>query len=294
MSLIINTWRDPYDSGFSLTRPKQIEINEGITVLVGCNGAGKTTLLMNIGDELKKQNIAYHKYDNLSRDNKVSLFDKDAMHLYILKSQSSEGEGIKIELNNQSTLYKEFLKTGEYNDRSNRLRKMLRESEEDEIINEKIRVLLYDATDSGLSIDNIIELKSTFKSMIKYSKSIGIELYIIISANEYELCRNSNCFDVNKGKYITFDNYDSYRNFIIKSRELKEKRIEKQSKWRDKQREKELEKLEKLKITYYIKKKELENKKEVSMYKKYNIKRPLEDFLSKARFLTEEEKKIEW
>jgi hypothetical protein len=182
---------------------------------------------MNIEDELKNKIIAYHKYDNLSRDNKVSLFYRDTMHLYILKSQSSEGEGIKINLNNQSILYKEFLKTGEYNDNSNRFRKILRGSEETEIVNEKIRVLLYDVTDSGLSIDNIIELKSMFKSMIKYSKSIGIELYIIISANEYELCRNSNCFDVNKGKYITFDNYDSYRNFIINSRELKEKRIEK-------------------------------------------------------------------
>lgn len=29
------TWRDPYDSGFSTCRRKEIEINPGVTVLVG-------------------------------------------------------------------------------------------------------------------------------------------------------------------------------------------------------------------------------------------------------------------
>ena len=62
---IINTWRDPYDEGFFICRPKQITIKSGLTVLVGCNGAGKTTLLHNIRDELKKENIPYHLYDNL-------------------------------------------------------------------------------------------------------------------------------------------------------------------------------------------------------------------------------------
>lgn len=37
MSRIIKTWRDPYDAGFSTCRKKQIEIQQGLTVLVGCN-----------------------------------------------------------------------------------------------------------------------------------------------------------------------------------------------------------------------------------------------------------------
>lgn len=52
---IINTWRDPYDEGFSTCRLKQVTIKSGLTVLVGCNGAGKTTLLQNIKSELKKE-----------------------------------------------------------------------------------------------------------------------------------------------------------------------------------------------------------------------------------------------
>lgn len=55
---VINTWRDPYDEGFSTCRPKQITIKSGLTILVGCNGSGKTTLLHNIQSELKKK--IYH------------------------------------------------------------------------------------------------------------------------------------------------------------------------------------------------------------------------------------------
>lgn len=64
MSRIINTWRDPYDAGFSTCRKKQIEINPGVTVLVGCNGSGKTTLLHNIKECVKKENIPVFYYDN--------------------------------------------------------------------------------------------------------------------------------------------------------------------------------------------------------------------------------------
>lgn len=38
---------------------KNIEIQPGITVLVGCNGAGKSTLIHAMQDELKKNNIEY-------------------------------------------------------------------------------------------------------------------------------------------------------------------------------------------------------------------------------------------
>ena len=62
----IETWRNPYDNGFSITRLKNITIKSGLTVLVGCNGAGKTTLIKNIAEQLKKENIPYYAFDNLS------------------------------------------------------------------------------------------------------------------------------------------------------------------------------------------------------------------------------------
>ena len=69
----IETWRNPYDNGFSITRLKNITIKSGLTVLVGWNGAGKTTLIKNIAEQLKKENIPYYVFDNLSSGDKKSV-----------------------------------------------------------------------------------------------------------------------------------------------------------------------------------------------------------------------------
>ena len=55
----------------------------------------------------------------------------------------------------------------------------------------------------------------------------GYELYIIVSANEYELANGEECFDVMNGKYIRFTDYDDFKKFIIRSREKKDKRYKK-------------------------------------------------------------------
>ena len=47
---------------------------------------------------------------------------------------------------------------------------------------------------------------------------------IVVSANEYEMARGENCFDVYNGKYIKFKDYEEYRQFILDSKEIKEKR----------------------------------------------------------------------
>lgn len=256
MSIKINTWRDPYDAGFNTIKPRQIEIHPGLTVLVGCNGAGKTTLLFNIKEKLKEQNIPVHSFDNL-QDGGIGAggslcvgykeFDGDDIELGALLVSASEGETIKINIKRQSTLYKEFINTGYFKDRFYKFNKAFFDKLHEDITDNR-RVLLFDATDSGMSIDAVCELKIFFKSFIDYAKENGIELYVIISANEYELARNEQCFDVNEGKYLTFSDYEDYRNFIIKSRQKKEKRMDKQIVWNEKQKQKELLKYEQLKL----------------------------------------------
>lgn len=254
MSIKIKTWRDPYDYGFTPTKPKEIELNSGLTVLVGCNGAGKTTLLNNIKDELYKEKIPVYKYDNLSEGHDTMGFllsgyteiEGDSLGLGALMFSSSEGETIKLNVGRHSSLYKEFLKTGHFKNRRYKF-SLLFDEEKEKDVESNIRVFLFDATDSGLSIDSIIEIKTMFDDILADSKKNGLETYIIISANEYELCRNSNCFDVNEGKYITFEDYEDYRKFIINSRAKKEKRIEKQLQWVEKKKVKEEADYKKLK-----------------------------------------------
>lgn len=81
-----------------------------------------------------------------------------------------------------------------------------------------------DAVDSGLSVDNIVDVKDLlFKTILEYN--YGNDIYIVISANEYEMARGEQCFDVYNGKYVTFNDYEEYRNMILERKEWKEERV---------------------------------------------------------------------
>lgn len=225
----IKTWRNPYDNGFSTTRLKNITIKSGVTVLVGCNGAGKTTLIKNITEQLKKENTPYRIFDNLSSGGKKSVSEmmyNNNIEKVALMFSSSEGENIDNNICNILEKARYFIETGDSNIyETNKFLNFFRDINQDEepiISNE--RWFLFDAIDSGYSIDNIVELKETFNLMISDSKKMNKDLYIIVSANSYEMADNENCLDVMSGKYIRFKDYDEYKKFIIKSRKRKEKR----------------------------------------------------------------------
>ena len=225
----IETWRNPYDNGFSITRLKNITIKSGLTVLVGCNGAGKTTLIKNIAEQLKKENIPYYVFDNLSSGDKKSvskMMYNNNIEKAALMLSSSEGENINNNICDILEKARYFIETGDSDVyETNELKKIFKNTNQDEkLITSNERWFLFDAIDSGYSIDNIIELKEVFNLMILDSKKINKDLYIVVPANSYEMANNENCFDVMSGKYIRFKDYDEYKKFIIKSRKRKEKR----------------------------------------------------------------------
>ena len=117
--------------------------------------------------------------------------------------------------------FRNFIATGKF---KNKIDFSFLRNKEEELPMSNERWLFFDATDSGLSIDAVNELKSLFNVMIKNAEENGIDLYIIISANEYELAREENCFNVSYGTYIKFKDYEDYRSFILKTREIKNKR----------------------------------------------------------------------
>lgn len=227
---IINTWRDPYDEGFSTCRLKQITIKSGLTVLVGCNGAGKTTLLQNIQSELKKENIPCHFFDNLhdggSASKSMAAFEEN-WEFVATSMCSSEGENINMNIGSLAKKLKEFMVTGRISDRFSRIGDAFARfsgEKEYEVPGSKERWLLLDAIDSGFSIDNVVETKDFFKMVIKDFQNHGYELYVVAAANEYELASGEECFDVMNGKYVRFKDYDDFKKFILRSREKKDRR----------------------------------------------------------------------
>lgn len=229
MSRIIKMWRDPYDAGFSTCRRKEVEFQTGVTVLVGCNGAGKSTMLHNVKDKLKKENIPVFFFDN-EKDGGSSSIGEALFYGNIdfgaTAMCSSEGENISMNLGKCASKWRKFLQTGDNGDRFNSLAKTITkingETEEKDVLNE--RWILLDAMDSGFSIDNVIEMKDLFSLVLEDAKKLEVDLYIVISSNEYELAHESNCMDVTEGKYMTFENYENYKKFILHTRKKKEKR----------------------------------------------------------------------
>lgn len=196
---------DPLDSGYNVFSKRKFAIETGVTVLIGCNGSGKSTMLKVIKSELEEIGIPFIYYDNYKNGGshaRNDAFFRNDFSFVGASMCSSEGENINMNIN---------IIAGKISDA---IFNIYRDSSE-------IWILL-DAVDSGLSIDNIIELKEFFDAIINTAPDKDI--YIVVSANEYELAQGQKCFDVQNCKYRCIRTYSEYRNFIIRSKERKENR----------------------------------------------------------------------
>lgn len=196
--------RDYYGEGIKMYSKCTIEIEPGVTILVGCNGAGKTTLLKQLYKKVQNENIPCVMFDNLhdggSYAREKAAFCNDFS--YIASSMcSSEGENICLNMQKFASVIGRLFKNNP---------------------NDQEYWIFADAVDSGFSVDNIVDLKEgLFDTILDVYKNKDV--YIVVSANSYEMARNEKCFDVINGKYISIKSYEKYRNVILKSREQKEK-----------------------------------------------------------------------
>lgn len=200
-----NDWYGEDD--FNIFKKKKITIKSGLTVLVGCNGAGKTTLLKQIEQSLKSKDIPVMLHNNKS-DGERELKSRAALYgdfnIVAKLMMSSEGENIV------SVMSEIARKMGDFTRRNG---------------NSKELWFMFDAVDSGLSIDNILEIKEQLIPIV-LEHDADKDIYFLISTNSYEFARGENCFDVINGKYIKFSNYEEYRDFILKSKEQKLERYD--------------------------------------------------------------------
>lgn len=228
MSRKFKLWKDPYDCGFDLWKKRAVEIRPGVTVLVGCNGIGKTTLLNNLESILKEENIPVTHFDNLSDGGSNARAEKAFREDFSFLAESmcsSEGENIVLNICDLAQRLGRFVKTGinkgKYNPFAKVFNNNMGDNKDTKLSNE--RWILFDAVDSGLSIDNIVDLKEDlFKTIIETKEDK--EIYILVSANEYEMANGEQCFDVYNGKYVTFKDYEEYRRMILESKKWKDNR----------------------------------------------------------------------
>ena len=200
----------PYDRTDRLYSRKEVAFFPGFTPLVGCNGSGKSTLLNLIADELRdRPDAALIRYNDRT-DGQSNLIESMMFRNNVESAASvmvsSEGErinhGVGILVSRIGT--------------------KVRQEHPKEIW------VLMDSVGSGLSIDYIGEIKD-FVAWIR-GQEPGIEFYFIVSTNEYEFARNEKCLDVTTFNRIEFEDYEQYRDFILKTRKKKDKRYEKVAK----------------------------------------------------------------
>lgn len=226
--------RDPYEENIRLYKKTTITLQSGLTVLVGCNGSGKTTLLKTLKYQLKKENIPVLSYDNLHDGGQNSISEAFYYGDSAFGAEafcSSEGEIIILNMCKTARIMGDFIRSnGEDNgSRVDKMAKAFAKAKGEklkEYKNESNEIwILLDAIDSGLSVDNIVDLKEyIFKTVLEYN--CGHDIYIVVSANEYEMCAGEKCFDVQCGKYVNIKSYEDYKQVILKSRKFKDKLYE--------------------------------------------------------------------
>ncbi len=205
MGLKVKLVRKYYDNHIFFKK-SEVEFQPGTTVLVGCNGYGKSTMLECIKAQCRTDDIFFIEFESVGdrhRDRSAAGFYGD---IDFLASSfcSSEGEKITMSLSKFAGSLGNFVR--KHSD-------------------EKILVVTMDALDSGYSIDNVVEAKELlFKTVLKDCESKGIELYIFVTANAYELVNGEKCFDPIKGEYVTFENYEQYKKFVLGTRKIKDRR----------------------------------------------------------------------
>lgn len=204
-------WKDFYGLKYDMYKTDFVTLESGLTVLSGCNGAGKTSLILQLQQELEKQGIMNLTYNDVIHGRNRAMDDalnvKYDIKLLGILATSSEGEQLYHNL-------AEFAR--KIGDAVRRCAK----------INKRELWIFLDASDSGLSIDKIEELKKFIRMVLDDAAKSKIDMYFVVAANEYEMCRGEQCYYLPDMEYKEFKTYDDYRQAILDSRKYKDTCLE--------------------------------------------------------------------
>lgn len=195
-NIVLKLEQYPYTDKEKVFSYKKITLNPGITPLTGKNGSGKTTILHSLRRYCEKNGIKNLTFDNL-RDGGNNCYGKllfgDDLAGLATRMGSSEGQNIYLNISSFSR----------------EIGGMVRQTRPGEKL-----VIMFDAIDSGLSIDLILEVRNFFEMVKADCTRSGVELYIVFAANSFELCRDYESFFVPTGKTKVFKNYETYKKAI--------------------------------------------------------------------------------
>lgn len=170
-----------------------LDIQPGLNFLIGPNGSGKTVALDQIHDECISNDIKCIRYENTS---------DDFIYQYYNSSYNTNSHISKGEMAGFNFIYLFITK----------LKQQILEAQD---TYNKSFVILLDSIGEYLDINRIDDIKTLFyNTVIPDAKSIGVDLYIVISTNNYEFIKDELCFSIKSGTIKKFTSYDEYAKFI--------------------------------------------------------------------------------
>ena len=206
IDLVVNT--KPFGDETKIYLRKNFTFTPGLTSLVGCNGSGKSTMIDFYLKPYARKNKIEYIFWNDRRSGGSSLMqqclDNDDMNGLVSMFLSSEGERISY------GLLDVFKNIG----------RCFRVCKGNPV------VIMFDAIDSGMSVDEIIETRSVILDLvIPDAEKHEVTPYFVVAAYNYEWCRDPRIhnIDIQTGKIVNISNYEDYKNVILKSRERKNK-----------------------------------------------------------------------
>lgn len=220
------------NKGLNIINMKELEIRPyEIAALVGCNGSGKTISILQMIDQLR-QNGFEDIGDDVSY-NPFAVFVKDtkpAKGYYVLFSKNAEfvktgkrGWGDEIGM---ADIYRRvMLSTGEgIVDRANDFMEATKIAAA-KAQKEKVPLVIFvDDFDAGVSIDIMLDMKKLLDTYFNWCRKREIEAYAVVSSNSYDLIQGYRCVYPGDGKEYVFNSYDDFKNFVLFSRTIKDRR----------------------------------------------------------------------
>lgn len=154
-----------------------IEINKGVTVLTGPNGCGKTYACKQIRDYLDENDMDYYDIDVYDSGRTISQHYLESGDMNALAKHTVASEGQRVFdtlIDNHAGALGNFVR-------------LLCDK------GAKEGYVIVDGADSGVSIDLIMSIRELFKLILEDCEQSGIDIYIILTANNFELCRYYDC-----------------------------------------------------------------------------------------------------
>lgn len=219
-----------FDGRYKLFPKKYLKLNPDIlNCFIGCNGSGKTTLIEYLISYLKKH---YNAEDIGDRNPFRHIFSDEPApetNTFYISFDKKSKEGVSEDyivrdlfINSQSTgesiIYRfggTLAMMGDFLRNKNNSGSTL--------------FVFFDDCDAGTSIDKIIDILDIFELIKTDAAKNNITCYFVLTANSYEIARNSNCIDVSTYETYHFTDYESYKSFVLNSRKLHSRKLKEEN-----------------------------------------------------------------